>query len=178
MQKYVALLRGINVGGNNKIEMARLKICFESLGYTNVATYINSGNVIFETKKSDTTKIANEIERAIKKNFELDIPVVLRGKKSIDKVNKKIPTDWINDKEYKTDVMFLWDNFANRGTLKKIVTNPKVDTLLYIDGAVVWHLKKKDYGKSKMNDIIGTEVYKNMTVRNVNTVRKLNALMK
>ncbi len=177
MQKYVALLRGINVGGNNKIEMARLKICFESLGYTNVATYINSGNVIFETKKSDTTKIANEIERAIKKNFELDIPVVLRGKKSIDKVNKEIPADWINDKEYKTDVMFLWNSFANRGTLKKIVTNPKVDTLLYIDGAVVWHLKKKDYGKSKMNDIIGTEIYKNMTVRNVNTVRKLNNLM-
>lgn len=51
MNTYVALLRGINVGGNNKIEMTKLKVLFESLGYTNVVTYINSGNVIFETRK-------------------------------------------------------------------------------------------------------------------------------
>ena len=177
MKKYVALLRGINVGGNNKIEMAKLKNCFESLGYTNVVTYINSGNVIFETKKNDATKLTDDIQKAIKKVFKLNIPVVLRDQKNIEKVSNKIPSDWVNDKEYKTDVLFLWDEYANKNTIKLIDTNPKVDTLLYIDGAIIWHLKKKDYGKSKMNNIIGTEVYKNMTVRNINTVRKLATLM-
>lgn len=177
MYTYVALLRGINVGGNNKIEMSKLKKCFESLGYTDVATYINSGNVVFKTKKKDVATLVSEIERVIKKKFKLEIPVVLRDKKNIDKVCSKIPSDWVNDKEQKSDVMFLWDEYNAKETLDLIDSNPKVDTLLYIDGAILWHLKKKDYGKSKMRDLIGTKLYKNMTVRNVNTVRKLRSLM-
>jgi len=177
MAKYVVLLRGINVGGNNKIEMAKLKSCFESLGYTNVITYINSGNVIFDSRETDTEKMTDKVELLISKVFKLKIPVIVRRHNNIKKICKKIPTNWVNDKEYKTDVMFLWEDFANRDTLKQIATNPKVDTLLYIDDAIVWHLKKKNYSKSKMNDIIGTDIYKNMTVRNVNTVRKLNILM-
>ncbi|MBX2866946.1 DUF1697 domain-containing protein [Candidatus Kaiserbacteria bacterium] len=177
MSTYVALLRGINVGGNNKIKMIELKVLFESLGYTNVVTYINSGNVIFETRKKDVSRLASEIQKGIKKKFKLNIPVVLRTQKNIEKVCKKIPPDWVNDKDNKTDVMFLWDKFASKKTLKLISTNPKIDSLLYVDGAIIWHLKKKNYGKSKMNDIIGTEVYKNMTVRNINTVRKLATLM-
>ena len=62
-------------------------------------------------------------------------------------------------------------------TLDMIKTNPKVDTLVYIDGAIVWHLKKKDYVKSGFNEIIGTEVYKNMMVRNINTVRRLVSMV-
>ena len=58
-----------------------------------------------------------------------------------------------------------------------IKTNPKVDTLLYTSGAIIWHLKKKHYGKSKMNDLIRTKLYKNMTIRNVNTVQKLQNLI-
>lgn len=178
MNTYVALLRGINVGGNNKVEMAKLKPLFESLGHTNVVTYINSGNVIFKTRKRDVNQLIDELQKGIKKTFKLDVPVVLRTQKSIEKVCNKTPSNWTNDKDSKTDVMFLWDQFASRKTLNLISTNPKIDFLLYIDGAIVWHLKKKDYGKSKMNEIIGTELYEHMTVRNINTVRKLDVLMK
>ena len=174
----MALLRGINVGGNNKIGMSELKQCFESLGYNKVSTYINSGNVIFESPKTEITELAGEIETAIKEAFSLDISVVIRDKNNIEKICRKIPADWVNNKDYKTDVMFLWPKFASRNTLEQIRINPLVDTLLYIEGAIVWHLKKEDYGKSKMGDIIGTSVYKNMTVRNINTVRKLASLMK
>ncbi|MCA9364814.1 MAG: DUF1697 domain-containing protein [Candidatus Moranbacteria bacterium] len=69
MSIYIAFLRGINVGGKNKIEMARLKKCFESLGYENVSTYINSGNVLFQTKESDGKKLVTEIEKAIEKKL-------------------------------------------------------------------------------------------------------------
>lgn len=177
MNTYVALLRGINVGGNNKIEMSKLKTSFESLGYTDVFTYINSGNVIFRNKKAKVESLVKEIEDVIKQKFKLEIPVVLRDQKNIEKICKKLPSNWTNDKDNKTDVMFLWDEYMNQNTLKLIETNPKVDTLLYVDGAIIWHIKKKDFGKSKMNDLIGTKLYKNMTVRNVNTVRKLNELM-
>jgi len=177
MKKYVALLRGINVGGNNKVEMAKLKECFESLGHKNVLTYINSGNIIFETKKKDTEKLAKEIEKIIKKTFGLYIRVLLRDNDNIQKICATVSKKWVNDEEQKCDVLFLWDEFANRKSLDLIDINPKVDSLLYKDGAIIWHLEKKYYAKSKMKNFIGTKVYKNMTARNINTVRKIASLM-
>lgn len=177
MKKYVALLRGINVGGNNTVEMPKLKGCFESLGYKNVITYINSGNVIFETNKVDTKKLTNEIESVIKTVFNLDIRVLLRDSVTIKKVCSLISPEWTNDKEQRCDVIFLWDEYANKKSLELIETNPKVDTLKYIDGAIVWRFEKKHYTQSKMHKFIGTVVYKHMTARNINTVRKIASLM-
>jgi uncharacterized protein (DUF1697 family) len=176
--KYVAFLRGINVGGNNKVDMKHLKACFEALGFENVLTYINSGNVIFETKEKDEGKIIKKIETAIEKTFGFPVRVVVRDSKNISKVLKSIPVNWNNDADQKTDVLFLWDEYCDKKSLELITINPKVDTLKYIDGAIVWHLEKKDYSQSGMNKFIGTEVYKNMTARNVNTLRKLSELMK
>lgn len=177
MKKYVALLRGINVGGNNKVEMSKLRGCFESLGYKNVITYINSGNVIFETKKTDTKKLTKEIEAVIKTSFNLDIRVLLRDSTNIQKICTSITQEWTNDKVQRCDVLFLWDEFANKKSTSFIEVNPKVDTLKYIDGAIVWHFDKKYYTKSKMHKFIGTIIYKHMTARNINTVRKIASLM-
>ncbi len=178
VMKYVALLRGINVGGNNKIEMQRLKACFEALGFENVSTYINSGNVIFETSDKSEPKIVSKIEKAIKKEFGFAVRVVVRDNKNIAKLLQATPADWHNNAEQKTDVLFLWDEYCNTKSLELITTNPNVDTLKYIDGAIVWHLEKKNYPKSGMNKFIGTEVYTHMTARNINTLRKLAELMK
>ena len=175
--KYVALLRGINVGGNNKVEMGSLKACFEALGFLDVSTYINSGNVIFTTKKTSESKLASGIEQAIEKTFDFPVRTVVRTAANIEKVAKAIPDKWTNDKEQKTDVLFLWDDFDSKDSLKLIVTNAKVDTLKYVDGAIIWHLEKKHYSKSGMKKFIGTPVYKNMTARNANTVRKLAELL-
>lgn len=177
MDTYVALLRGINVGGNNKVEMPKLKAGFESLGHKEVVTYINSGNVIFQTRKKNEVKLCQEIQAMIESTFALSISVVLRSRGNIKKLCGKIPAEWTNDAQHKTDVMFLWDNYSSKKSFNLIKTNPKVDTLAYIDGAIVWHLKKKDYSKSRMNDLIGTPLYKHMTIRNINTVRKLHELM-
>lgn len=176
MKKYVALLRGINVGGNNKIAMTELKNSFESIGYKNVSTYINSGNVFFESS-DDESAICENIEMQIEKDFGINIRVIVRDKKCIEAINNKIPETWRNDAEYKTDVMFLWPEYENEKSLELVTIKNRVDTVFYLDGAIVWHLKKSNYSKSGMNKLIGTEVYKNMTVRNVNTVRKLLTLM-
>lgn len=175
--KYVALLRGINVGGNNKVPMSELKTCVEELGFENVSTYINSGNVIFEADKTKESDLALKIEKAIHVHFGFPVQVVVRSQKNIEKVAKTIPEDWEND-IHKTDILFLWDEYASKKSLRLIEPKEGIDNLIYTNGAIVWNLDRKNYSKSAMNRFIGTELYKNMTARNVNTVRKLFDLMK
>lgn len=173
MTRYVSFLRGINVGGNNKVEMPKLKKAFESLGFDNVSTYINSGNVIFETNKKDLEPL---IEKTLKKIFGFEIRVVVRDAKNINKLCREISRDWLNDTEQRTDVLFLWDEFNSKKSIN-VIKVTEVDTLKYIDGAIVWNIKRKDVPRSGMRRFIGTLIYKNMTARNINTVRKLNELL-
>lgn len=175
--KYVALLRGINVGGNNKIEMSKLKKTFENLGFEKVSTYINSGNVIFETTNKDITDLTKKIESQIKQDFELTIKVLLIDLKSIQKICDSVPKNWENNTDQRTDVLFLWKDYNKKSSLELIKTNSTVDNLIYIDGAIVWNIKRSNLNKSGLKKFIGTELYKNMTARNINTTRKLRELM-
>lgn len=173
---YVALLRGINVGGNSKVEMKKLKAVFEKLGFENVSTYINSGNVIFGTTKKENS-LVSEIEKALKKEFGFEIRVVVRNAKNIASLCKDIPKNYQNDAKQKTDILFLWDEYDNKKSLD-LIKATDVDNLSYADGAIVWNVEKAKLNKSGMKKFIGTTIYKNMTARNVNTVRKLAELMK
>ncbi len=173
MTKYVALLRGINVGGNNKVEMSKLKKVFESIGFKNVSTYINSGNVIFETDRKDLEPL---IEKVLEETFGFPLRIVIRDAQNIKTLCKDIPEDWLNDTEQRTDVLFLWDEFNTKKSID-LITTTGVDTLRYLDGAIIWNVKRKDVAKSGMKKFIGTLLYKNMTARNINTVRKLNELL-
>lgn len=172
---YVALLRGINVGGNCRVEMKKLCDLFLSLGFKHVSTYINSGNVIFTTSKDPKT-ILKLVYAGLQQAF-FAIPVIIRDQKNILNIVKSVPTTWQNDADQKTDVLFLWDEVDTKSTLKEIVQNPEVDKLVYYSGAIVWHVARKVYNKSGMHKFIGTRVYKHMTARNINTVRKLAELM-
>lgn len=177
MPAYVALLRGINVGGNKKVEMAKLKTLFRKLGYDDVSTYINSGNILFSSGRRDVGAMTEELERAMMKTFGFEVRTVLRTKENILELEEKIPKTYTNDDEQKTDVLFLWEKFDAKGTIGKIKTAAGIDSLQYLPGAIVWNLQRKHYTKSAMHDFIGTEVYKHMTARNVNTVRKLAELL-
>jgi uncharacterized protein (DUF1697 family) len=177
MKKYLALLRGINVGGNSKVEMKKLKAAFEEAGFSNVSTYINSGNVIFESKETDQAELIATIKIGLRKHFDFDIKVIIRDRENILKLASSVPDDWRNDKEQKTDVLFLWDEFDNKNSIKLIQKVKGIDNLKYSKGAIIWNIDRKDYGKSGMNKFIGTVLYKNMTARNINTLRKLVELM-
>lgn len=176
-KKYLSLLRGINVGGNNKVAMKDLKKVFEDAGFTNVTTYINSGNIIFESPIKNVTEIVSIIETAIHKHFKFPVRVVVREAKTIKVVCDAIPEAWENDDEQKTDVLFLWNEYDKKDSLKLLAINSDVDTVIYNNGAIIWNVARKNYSKSGMNKFIGTELYKNMTARNVNTVRKLNKMV-
>ena len=174
---YVALLRGINVGGNNKIEMARLKSVFEGLGFQNVRTYINSGNVIFDSDLRDVLKLVVQIEAAIEKNFKLPIKVVVRDLPTILSTVDAIPETWVNDSHMKCDVMFLWQDADSEAVLDRLVIKPDIDDVKYVPGAIIWRVDKPLVTRSGMMKMAGTQLYKQMTIRNVNTARKLAKLM-
>lgn len=171
--KYVALLRGINVGGNNKVAMSELKVLFEDLGFHDVHTYINSGNVLFSGDKA----LLKNIEPAFKEHFGFSVKFLFVGHSKLQKIHDAIPSDWTNDSKYKTDVWFLWEDYAKRSSLQLLSIRDGVDEVRYAHGAIIWHVPRKQFGKSGMNDVIGTELYKNLTARNVNTVRKLVKLI-
>jgi uncharacterized protein (DUF1697 family) len=126
--KHVALLRGINVGGHKKVDMKELKKCFESLGFEKVSTYINSGNVIFEAYNP----LEKEIEKAIEDYFGFHVPTLVRSEKQIEHLCEKIPDDWENNTEQKTDIIFLWGEVDSQEVINEIKQNKEVDTLLYL----------------------------------------------
>lgn len=88
---YVALLRGINVGGKNKIVMNTLKHTFETSGMNDVMTYINTGNIIFSYKDTSITELSNILETAIYNDFGLQIKVVVLNFDDFDRITKSIP---------------------------------------------------------------------------------------
>jgi uncharacterized protein (DUF1697 family) len=177
MTKYLALLRGINVGGKNKVEMKKLKTIFENVGFANVFTFINSGNVIFESKEKNNDKLITLIKSKLKKSFNFDVPLLIRDQFNIKKLAANIPPVWENNEKQRTDILFLWDEFDNRNSIKLIKQVNGVDNIIYCKGAIVWNINKTEYKRSGMNKFIGTTLYKNMTARNVNTVRKIANLM-
>ena len=170
--KYFALLRGINVGGNRKVEMKRLKNLFQSLGYANVVTYLNSGNAIFESDIM-LNDLQIEIPKKLKEEFGFNIQTLIKTEKEIKKIAKAIPNQWKNDSEQKTDVAYLFPEIDTKKTINELPVKREFIDIRYVKGAIIWNVLKKEYNKSHLNKIIGLKLYQMMTVRNVNTARHL-----
>jgi uncharacterized protein (DUF1697 family) len=168
--KYIALLRGINVGGNHRVEMKQLKAIFESLGYTAVFTYINSGNIVFESNKKPEQK---KVELALKKEFGFDIPLLIKTEKEMARIAAAIPDKWKNDTSQRTDVAYLFPEIDKKTIIKEMPLKAEFAEIIYSKGAIIWNILRKNYNKSHLNKIIGSKIYQLMTVRNANTARYL-----
>lgn len=176
--KYVALLRGINVGGANKVSMAELRTVFETAGMTAVSTYINSGNVIFSADDPDRARLTRLLEAAIRNRTGLNIDVQLRDADSLSAIVAAIPADWRNDASMKCDVVFLQPDVDRGDILEELGPRSGVEDALYVPGAVVWRVDRTDATRSRLTKIIGTPLYSRVSVRNCNTVRKLLELLR
>lgn len=174
---YVALLRGINVGGNNKISMKLLTTTFKELGLKNVKTYINSGNIIFSDATHSPQKLVEMLHTAIKKDFGIEIKVLIRDLKNIEALTKSLPSTWINNDSMKCDVLFLSDEIDSSKVLDQLVITSGVDEVKYVKGAVLWCIDRADINRSGLLKIVGTQLYKQMTIRNCNTVRRLEMIL-
>jgi uncharacterized protein (DUF1697 family) len=177
--KYVALLRGINVGGNSLIKMVELKSCFEKLGLKDVLTYIQSGNVIFDAPSSGAKTLADKIEKAITKTFKVSSRVLLVSVKGLRHVVDKTPKGFgKNPAAYRYDVIFLYPSLDSKIAVKAISVNPEVDKVYAGLGVVYYSRLISKITKSRISKIVGTPIYKSMTIRNWNTTTKLLNLMK
>lgn len=173
---YVAFLRGINVGGNSIVSMAAVKEAFVAAGLADVRTYINSGNVIFSTSAVTPAKLTATIEKALEKRTGMAIKVVVMDHRTLKKIVAAIPRDWVDDKVMRTYVLLLWKDLDDRRILEQLPIRQGVDNVRYTPGAVIWMVDRKDVTKSRLTRMVGTPVYKMITMRSANTVRKLSDL--
>jgi len=174
---YIALLRGINVGGKNKVDMRLLSATFERAGMEQVRTYINSGNVIFRHASRDAKKLSAALEQAIENDFGFRVKVLVRDSASISAMLEALPDDWANDDSAKCDVMFLGDGEDSPDVLGKLTIKPGIDDVRYVPGALLWRVPRPSVTRSGMMRLVGTATYQQMTVRNCNTLRKLAELI-
>ena len=174
---YVALLRGINVGGKNKISMKLLKETFRHLGLESVVTYINSGNVVFVDHQTKAV-LEKKLRQEIYQEYNLDIPVLIRSLSDFESLMKTLPADWKNDDTMKCDVLFLESGLDEVAVMEKLTVKPGIDTALQASGAIIWSVARENVTRSSLTKIVGTDLYRRVTVRNVNTTRKLYEIMR
>ncbi|MEZ4672539.1 MAG: DUF1697 domain-containing protein [Anaerolineae bacterium] len=175
MQTYVILLRGINVGGKNKVPMADLKKCLEDLGFSNISTYIASGNVILESDKRPD-EITTQIEAALPENFKLvgeHIKVLVLTRTQLQAVIENKPAGFGDQPEkYHSDAIFLM-GIESAQAMSAFNPREGVDSVWPGDGVVYSQRLSAQRTKSRLNKVMSTPAYKSMTIRNWNTTTKL-----
>ncbi|MBI5134224.1 MAG: DUF1697 domain-containing protein [Candidatus Taylorbacteria bacterium] len=178
MMKCCALLRGINVGGNNLIKMADLKACFEAMGFGETRTYIASGNVIFESDEKDLETLSQTIERGLSKEFGYKACVVVVPYMILSKVVRKAPKGFGEEPErYRYDVIFLRAPMTAAEAIKSVEARDGVDEAWQGDDVLYFSRIIKKAAQSKLPKLASKPAYKSMTVRNWNTATKLFSLL-
>ncbi|HKP84357.1 MAG TPA: DUF1697 domain-containing protein [Pyrinomonadaceae bacterium] len=174
---FVALLRGVNVGGNNMISMKSLKASFEAMRFTNVSTYINSGNIIFQAKEGDPRKLEKKLEQMLSSDYQLESKVVLRSLPEMEKLVKALPQKWGDDSDWRFNVAFLRHSIDSEKILDELPANSDIEEVLYRPGTLLWSVKASEANRSRFVKLSTRKIFKDMTVRNLNTTRKLYDLM-
>jgi uncharacterized protein (DUF1697 family) len=179
MGQYVALLRGINVGGKNLIKMVDLKVCFEKQGFREVVTFIQSGNVVFSAAKAGVAALTNQIEVALAATFGGGAAsLVLRSRKQLQQIVEGAPAGFgARPDQYRYDVIFLKPALSPAVALKSVPTNPAVDTAHAGAGVLYFSRLISKATASRLGRIAGSPIYPSLTIRNWNTTTKLLRLM-
>lgn len=179
MPRYVALLRGINVGGKNLIPMPALKAAFEDEGFTDVRTYIQSGNVLFSAPTGNATALTERLERTIRSTFaHYDASVILRSKAQMRKVVDEAPTGFGSEPDsYRYDAIFLKAPLTSKAAINEVEIKEGVDRCWAGPGVLYFSRTIDRITSSRVNRIVGRPIYQQMTIRNWNTTRKLAELL-
>ena len=178
MTRYITLLRGVNVGGNNIIKMADLKAAFEKQGFGNVVTYINSGNILFDSETPDIAVLKNTCERIIADGFGLDIPVCVIAVDELSEALAHAPDWWSKTPDAKHDAFFVippmtaTEIIAHVGQVKE-----EYEQADYHGRVIFWSAPTATYSRTRWSKITKDKaMYRSITVRNANTTLKLAAM--
>lgn len=176
MGRYIGLLRGINVGGNNLIPMRELKACLEAGGLEDVSTYIQGGNVLFTT--SEEAGLPERIGRCIRDRFEVAVDVAVLSGEQFRKVMASAPTKWGHDPSWKHNLLVALNPADVNEVLAAIgALNPAVERVSVGPGVLYQSVSVAGFRKAASGKLAAKAAYKKVTVRNYNTSRKLFELV-
>ena len=174
--KYIALLRGINISGKNKISMPELKKLLEENNYQNVSTYLNSGNIIFECNIDNKETIMNNIHTLIKTKFLLDIPVYITTDKELETILNNSSKWWgSSNKEIYDNLIFIIPP-TKYEEVYNTIGSPKegLELIEEYNNCVFWSFDLNNYRKSNWwVKTASTDIKDKITIRTANTMRKI-----
>ena len=173
--RYVALLRGINVGGKNLIRMPALEACFVDHGFEQVRTYIQSGNVVFSTGRASHAALTAEIESMLRKGFpHYDASVVVRSLSQMRSVVQDAPRGFGEQPQrYRYEVLFLKAPLTPAVALRDVPVKEGVDAVAAGRGALYHSRLTSRATQSRLSRVVAMPMYRHMTIRNWNTTTKL-----
>jgi uncharacterized protein (DUF1697 family) len=176
--KYVAILRGINVSGKNLIKMDALRIVMEKIGFQSVSTYIQSGNICFESNLEDTLEIAFTVKNEIERNFNLNVPVLVLNMEEFDKILMENP--FVNQSNFDTKfvhVTFL-ESELDKNLIPHLHDKCSESEQLFCQGKAVYLYLPTGYGTTKLSNNFIEKKLKNLaTTRNWNTCLELQKIL-
>lgn len=177
--RYVALLRGINVGGGNIIRMADLKACLEAAGLREVSTYIQSGNALFTAAAADPARLRAKIERALSAAFRpYEARIVLRTHAALRATVRGAPAGFgAAPDQFRYDVAYVREPLEAAEALRHVPLREGVDTAAAGPGALYFTKRIAKAGQSRLPRLVSSPIYADVTIRNWNTTRKLLALL-
>lgn len=179
MKTYISLLRGINIGGHKKIKMDSLRENFSSLGYSNIKTYIQSGNILFSSKEEDKTKLEKEISSMIMDKYGFDVPVLVLNSDDLNEVITNNPfANSINHKKEFIHITFL-SNEVKEINYKEIESKKESEDEYKIINKTVYLYLPKGYGNTKIHNNFFEKLLKTQaTTRNWKTCLELLEMSK
>ena len=176
MKRYIALLRSINISGKNKVPMAELRKCFETLDFMEVKTCLNSGNVIFSCKDTDAAELVNRIERMIQHLFSLNIPVFVIPQEELADILRHVPDWWGTENQEIYDNLIFILPPATFPDIYHEIGAPKegLEQIQEYQSVVFWSFSRKDYQKTNWwSKTASVPLGSKLTIRTANTIRKI-----
>lgn len=177
MGRYVALLRGINVGGKNLIKMADLRACFEDQDFRNVATYIQSGNVLFESGDRSSARLAQRIEDMLAATFDYQPTVVVLTRNRLRSIVDEAPDGFGAQPRRMYDVLFLKPPLTAAAALESVPVKEGVDQAHAGKGALYYSRLVGRASQSRLGRVASLPIYQSMTIRSWGTTTKLLQMM-
>ena len=177
METYIALLRGINVGGNRPVSMAELKALFEESGFENVSTYIQSGNVIFSGPAGRQDAIRQQCADIIAARFGFEVPVAVISAQELKDALDHAPDWWGKDKDAKHNAIFVIPPATPEDVFREVGgTKPEYEKAEAYGSMIFWSAPMVTFSRTRLMRVVGSGVYGNITIRNANTTKKLRDL--
>lgn len=175
---HVALLRGVNVGGHGMVSMKDVKAAFERAGLAGVRTYINSGNILFGPERRGLRELEVELEAALGADCGVSSKVIVKSFSEYERIVRALPKQWTEEGEWRYNVLFLRHTVDSKKILEEIRPKEEIEELVYCRGALLWRVLRSAVTRSAVARVNRTPLYQELTVRNLNTTKKLYDLMR